>query len=329
MAWLGHDKKQGSGDGQAYAHPDRATDAALDWFVTLQAAEGDADTIAAFERWLAADPSHATAFDRVAALSDMPAMRMASLALARRIRTQARRPVRRWLPLAAAAALVLVGIQLYPLLRLYWEADFRTATGSRQEFALPDGSKMMLNTASAVAIDFKDGRRSVRLLRGEAYFDVVRDAARPFKVAGGYGEIEVKGTAFAVRSDANEDTVVLERGRVDVARQSDRSNLVHLAPGGLATVTATSLARSETADIAAMLAWRDGRYVFHDQPLSRVVQNLRRYYSGVIFIANERVARAPVSGNYRTDDPESALRSLAGVIGAGLTRLPGGIVILR
>jgi ferric-dicitrate binding protein FerR (iron transport regulator) len=93
-----------------------------------------------------------------------------------------------------------------------------TATGIRDEIVLPDGSRMILNTASAVSLHFEGGTRSVQLLQGEAYFDVAPDPARLFTVVAAFSEVEVKGTAFSVRTENEADTVVVpEVTLVDVA----------------------------------------------------------------------------------------------------------------
>ncbi len=70
----------------------------------------------------------------------------------------------------AAALLLFAGLQLYPALLLRWQADYLTATGELQQVTLPDGSHMTLNTASAVALDFKEGRRRIKLLAGRSLF---------------------------------------------------------------------------------------------------------------------------------------------------------------
>jgi transmembrane sensor len=102
-----------------------------------------------------------------------------------------------------------------------------------------------------------------------------------------------------------------------------------LQPGEVATATQTALSMARSDDIADVLSWRDGRYAFSEQPLGKVLDNLRRYYSGAIFVMNDRLNTSPVSGNYRLDDPVGVVRSLANVTGATMTVLPGGIIVLR
>jgi len=232
------------------------------------------------------------------------------------------------LAIAASLAAVAVGIWQFPALLLRWQADYLTAAGTQSNVLLPDGSTMMLNTASAVAIDFEGGRRKVFLLKGEAYFDVRRDPERPFRVVGHFGDVEVKGTAFSVRSGDAEDQVILERGRVDVASIQRQSDRLTLSPGQMGVARERSLS-VEQVDPVTVLAWREGRVVFDNQPFSKVLNELARYYSGSIIMLTDRVSNLPVTGNYRVDNVEGAIQILADAAGVTMNRLPGGIILLR
>ncbi|MCG8273254.1 FecR domain-containing protein [Aquamicrobium sp. NLF2-7] len=328
---------------EGVVHTDPATDAALNWLFTLQVEPHDRQLRAAFEAWRQADAANAQAFAAVAEAWELPEMDMVAAEVAVRAGHVApnRKPVaidgrRRkgnvWsrAVLAVAAAIVIaVAVQQYPALMLRWQADYITATGMRDEIMLPDGSRMVLNTASAVALDFEGGRRAVSLLGGEAFFDVVPDPARPFTVAAAFSSVEVKGTAFSVRTENDQDIVVLERGHVDVTRQAAPVEKVALEPGESVTATETRFSAVEKTDPATALAWLKGRVFFRDRPFGEVLQEIGRYYSSPVIFADTRLRQVRINGNYRLDDPERAIRSLATAAGASVTRLPGGILILR
>ncbi|MCX5581764.1 FecR family protein [Kaistia terrae] len=324
---------------------DVVADEALDWFARRRNATPVHAEQAAFRAWRQRSPRHAEAYDDLEALWELPAFVTAARGLPvaepSQVNTSARRPVRRsaGIPLArrlstrlgAVAALLMlaVGIWQAPALLLRWQADYRTAAGDRATITLPDGSTLILNTASAVALDFEGGRRDVRLLQGEAFFDVLQDPEHPFRVAGEFGAVEVKGTAFSVRAGEAQDTILLERGRVEVRRVSQPNEQVTLEPGEQVVATVDALSAVEPADPAATLAWRQGRILFDDQPVATVLAELRRYRSAPIFVATRKADGFRVSGNYRTTDIEGALRSLADAAGVTLTALPGGVLILR
>ncbi|ABD87534.1 FecR family protein [Rhodopseudomonas palustris] len=332
-----HDRAKRPAPETHYVHPDPVTDAALDWFVRLQASPEDAAVSDDFARWRNQSPNHAEAFAKLTQIWTSPEIELATQRLAQRsvhplpIRRRSP-PRRRWtrsITAIAAAALIAIGLQWVPALIIQRQADYMTATGDRQQVILPDGSRMTLNTASAVALRFSNGERSVRLLQGEAFFDVVPDATHPFTVAGRFAEVGVKGTAFSVRTDDQQDVVVLARGSVEVARLPDRAETARLEPGYSVSASATALSGASHIDIASSLAWLDGRIVFNDRPLRQVLDEVKRYYPRPVLIADRRIGDVTVSGSYRLANPEGTIRSLAMAAGATVTRIPGGLLILR
>ncbi|WP_037072398.1 FecR family protein [Rhizobium sp. PDO1-076] len=328
---------------QQFVHPDPAMDAALNWLFTLQASPDDANLRARLDDWLRLDPAHSRAFELAAGAWEFPEMDKVANEIAARSEhviafreavaprhPGARRGLWPRIAMAAAATVLLaIGIQQYPAVILRWRADYATPTGQHEEVSLPDGSRMILNTASAVSVNFQGARRSVTLLKGEAYFDVVHDAARPFTVAGSFSEVEVKGTAFSVRTDNAEDTVVLERGHIDVSLLQDRKDVASLEQGESITASSNNLSVVRKSDTSTYLAWLQGRLVFTDQPFGQVLDEVERYYGHSILVANTRLSSIRVNGSYRLDNPERVIHSLATAAGATVTRLPGGIIILR
>lgn len=322
-------------DGE-YKHPDPVTDQALDWFIRLQE-ERDPATLAEFEAWRRSDMRCGLAFARISEMHGMPSLRKATETDAHRlglsapasvVSLQERKAPRRWIPAIAAAAvlLLLISWQQLPGVMLRWQSDYITATGQRETITLPDGSTATLNTSTAIAVDFSGGRRRVTLLDGEAYFDVQHDPSRPFIVAGHFAQVEVKGTAFSVRTENDQDTVVLERGHVEVSGQAGHE---FLAPGQMIVASASGLSAVEGADIDQSLAWRNGQIVFRDRPFRAALGDLERYFDGRVMVIGSLASDRLVSGHYRIDDPDAAIRTLAKSAGVDVTRLPGGILILR
>jgi transmembrane sensor len=307
---------------------------ALDWFVRLQAAEGDPATARAFRAWCDGDPRRAVAFEKVAAVWGAPEFVRAADNIARStgFSTPAKEPRRSSRTKIAAAvvsgAVLLWGAASLPDMLIWLRADYVTATGELRPIELPDGSRMILNTATAVSLGYGQDKRGVRVLKGEAYFDVVRDPARPFEVDGDYSRVIVTGTAFAVRLEAKADEVVLSRGKVDVVRVDQPAQHADLNPGEAVNVTGSAIAPVRRVDTEAALAWVDGRITFDARPFGEVLPQLQRYYSGRVMILNSGIADVAVSGNYRLDHPAIAIRSLAEAAGATVTVLPG-LIILR
>ncbi|TNM59517.1 FecR family protein [Aliirhizobium smilacinae] len=338
---MGQDRSNSAGD-REFIHPNPVTDAALDWFFRLQGEPDNRVLVADFSAWRAANPAHEKAFEAVAEAWALPEAEQVARNVVDQIsRAEAPRPAnvvalgrpRRvflpWLGAAAAAILLTIGVQQYPALRIQWEADYITTAGIQREVILPDGSKATLNTDTAIAIDFEGAKRSVQLLKGEAYFDVVHDPLRPFDVVSAFSQVEVKGTAFSVRRDDDEDAVSLERGHVEVSSLTDPSEKIDLEPGQGVTATASAISRVRPIDGSVAFAWLKGQIAFQDQTFKSVLHDLQRYYGHSIVRTGTEFDDVKVNGRYRLDNPELAIRSLATTVGASVTRLPGGILILQ
>lgn len=338
---MGHDRSN-SADEHEFVHPDPVMDAALNWFFQLQAEPDSHDLISIFKAWQTEDPIHAAAFTKVSEAWAVPEADEVARNLAPRMEAAAevrpsnvvelrrhRRAFVSWMSAAAAVMLVAIGVQQYPALSIRWEADYVTTAGVQREVLLPDGSKAILNTDSAIAVDFEGTKRSVRLLKGEAYFDVVHDPSRSFDVAAAFSQVEVKGTAFLVRRDEEEDAVSLQRGRVEVRTLADPTHAIALEPGQSVTATSSAMSRIQTTDGSVAFAWLKGQIVFHDRSFQSVLRDLERYYGHSVFRTSTEFDDIRVNGRYSLSDPELAIRSLATTVGASVTRLPGGILILR
>jgi len=332
--------EEGSRHGTDDTPRDPEAEEALEWFLRLQE-ERDPVTLAAFERWRGTDPRRDELFGQFVRLQRMPALRRATEHDAKRsgifqgvpvFSRHNREKANRWisaLTALAATAVIAVAWHQYPVLLLHWRADHYTAIGEHKTFALADGSLVMLNTGSAIATDFKAGRRHVTILEGEAFFDVKDDPAHPFIVTGRFSNVTVRGTAFDVRSAGEEDVVVLERGSLDVNGTSPSMDYARLRPDQMIVANASGLLPLQNADIAQVLAWRDGRVIFHDRPFLKALGDLKRYYPGTVINMAAPLSSPMVSGNYRINDPEAAIRTLATSAGLSVTGFPGSVLILR
>ena len=132
-----------------------------------------------------------------------------------------------------------------------------------------------------------------------------------------------------MRTDGVQTAVVLERGRVEVTCLCSAGGKAGLNPAQTVIASADALAQIAGVDTGCALAWRDGRISFDDVPLGEVILELSRYYPGRVFVASSRAERLVVSGNFRLDNIEGAIRTLADAAGVGMTRIPGGVIILR
>ena len=176
----------------------------------------------------------------------------------------------------------------------------RIPRGGEYTLVLADGTTVYLNAESELRYPVKfSGERRKVYLRGEAYFDVVRDEQKPFTVEARGVEVLVLGTSFGVRAYEGEENVLttLVQGRVDVSAEGQR---VKLIPGQQADFNRESerLTVAEV-DVELYVGWKDGRLVFDNQPLSVILDELGRWYSFDVTYANEELKRIPYSVNIK------------------------------
>lgn len=173
-----------------------------------------------------------------------------------------------------------------------WQYDQATQGSARGHAELADGSKVELNTGSAIDIAYADGERRVTLARGEAFFDVRRDPAKPFVVKAGAGEVRVLGTAFSVARVGGGARVTVIRGKV---RVSSQGRFVDITPNQQVTFDGGVPGAVASVDADALLAWSKGRLVLQNRPLGEVIAEVDRYYPGMIVLMNDKAAKRRVN----------------------------------
>ncbi len=228
-------------------------------------------------------------------------------------RASARRPApRRGRAFAAALLVALVSIAaLWGWQRFdhVTPAAYRTTVGSLREIALADGSAATLSSDSAIDVALSRRGRNVDLRRGEAYFDVAKDASRPFAVQAGSRRIVAVGTRFSVRRDGEDVRVVVSEGTVRL--ESDpgdgRSQPVTLLPAGssaVATAGGVLVRAGSIADAERALDWRRGFVVFLDTPLAVAVAEFNRYNTRPLVIGDAGAAQLRIGGSFRWSNAE-------------------------
>lgn len=302
---------------------DSVMDQALSWLIELDA--NDEQQQARFQSWLAADPAHREAFNKVQAIWHSQPVTQAAVELTaiKPSRWQRLRP--HWIPLATAAML-LIGLFSFSNLGLRLQADHLTVVGERQRLQLDDGSKVLLNTNSAFSSKATDTNQVAKLLQGEAFFEVPASPEQPLEVLAGAVSMRASGSAFAVRYLNGIAQIQVQRGALDV-RATQRNEAVKLAGGDSIRVGPEGFSHRQKLDQNTDLAWVQGRLVFDNCPLGEVLAELRRYYPGWIVNTNSKLESVAVTGNYRLDNPMEVVRSLAHITSAQLHELPALVIL--
>lgn len=305
-------------------------DEAAEWYIRRDGEALSAAEHADFERWIS-DPANRAAYAEIdATWRDVAALPRPAIASAN---TSSRRSLWRGVrqqALAAVAAIVVIfGVGYGFDLPMRFKADAYTETGETRTVTLSDGSSVVLNTASAIAIDYSAGARRIRLLRGEALFTVAKDASRPFLVDADTGEARALGTAFAVRREYEGVSVTVLESRVGVSYLAGQPPMVELSPGETVSYSRAGVGAVRSVDANAETAWRRGKLIFVDKPLGDVIAELNRYHSGRIQITDSSISSHPVSGVFDTRNPIGVLDAIEGTLGLHSTRLTNLLILLH
>ena len=298
------------------------------WYFRLQAEDVTCAELDAFAQWLAQGQAHDDAWQEVQAM--LGALRAPARAIREQEQSRWRKPRQRpWLHWACAASVLLmvglVALQAPWLDR--WRADYATGTGEMRRVDLADGSVLQLNTDTAVQIRMSAGERQVRLLRGEAWFVVTKDTARPFIVESGMGRVKVVGTQFSVAQLQDQTRVQVGEGRVEV--NAGRGEPVYLTPGRAVEYQDRQLTAAHGFDPASGFAWRQRQLVFRQQPLSEVVEELNRYWPGHTLVLGNSLRERQVSGVFDIDKPEAVLKALVHTLHLRADRYTPYLRVLR
>lgn len=344
---------------------DRIATSAAAWVVKLDRGLLPEDRLP-LERWLRADPRHA------AVLAEMTdawnVMADAPVPSAGRVHSRRNASFRRWIALAAAAALVTGYVawwkpSLSPLVE-----SVSTDVGGWRRVELPDGSVVQLNTNSAIDAQYTVSERRVHLLRGEAHFSVAKNRFRPFLVDAQGIDVRAIGTAFNVRIFDHSIDVLVTEGSVAVGRRrqldmtpSDaglrprESQEAEPAPaagprhaalpadlvlsGGQRALiprpAEQGLAAAEAtvapmppAEIERVLAWREHQLQFSGETLAGMAAEFNRYNARHIVLGDADLASRRFGGTFPADDCESFVRLLEREFGVAAERHPD-VIILR
>jgi transmembrane sensor len=209
---------------------------------------------------------------------------------------------------AVAAAVFGVGMRLKPVV-------YSTRRGEVRVISLQDGSIITLNTASKVAVSYSNRQRDVKLVEGEALFDVAHDKARPFVVAAGDTHVRAVGTSFTVSHiGATPVQVLVREGVVEVNRAKlaapvrAAANTRVLAPIQAVSVESAAV---PAAEVGRALAWREGRIAFEGETLAQAALQFSRYSDIRIVIADSATANEEITGLFQANDPVGFAQAVA------------------
>lgn len=316
---------------------DERLEAANRWIVMVDEGLSDDDR-QALEAWLAEDPKNLSELLEAARVWDGTEnlSRLADLfpqAAARR----GHRP--RLIPAVVAAGLIVAIVSvLFLLTDIFPDGPeglmphiaqsaraYETEVGEQSTALLPDGTVMVLNTNTRVAVSYTANARVLRLERGEIHIEVAEDLARPLSVMAGDRIVQALGTAFSVEITRDHKVeVVVTEGKVVVGiREADQaqgvappvitqssSNTVKAGEELLLGAPEEAVTPVSAEDIEVKLSWREGSLIFRGEPLEEALTEVERYTTVEFVFLDEELKHRSVSGRYRAGDVEALLTVL-------------------
>lgn len=289
------------------------------WLIRREEADWTSADQAALDTWLDASMAHKAAYwrlehgwreaDRIGALGivqDEAVVQVASR-------------WSKWRPLAIAASLVAVlmtGVDQLPMgsAPAVTPEHYSTAVGVRKIVPLVDGSRVELNTASAVRTAINDDRREVWLDQGEAYFEIAKRHGLPFRVHAGSRTVTVLGTKFSVRRDGDKVTVSVVEGRVrvDDAFQPNAVPAAIITAGDVAVARgpSTLLAGKSEERVVSSLGWRTGTLNFDNTTLADAAAEFNRYNAKKIRIGDVETGAIRIGGTFQASNVDAFVRLL-------------------
>lgn len=307
---------------------------AAGWLLRLQN-ERSPQTETAFRSWIESSAEHVQAFLEITALdkaldgldaegsvdvqqllqeiSTDDGARVVSLAdstvgVAAR---DASRSVKVWAFAIAAGLATLLAIgTLFVSLRPTTPTFLVTEVGEQRAVKLNDGSLVQMNTRSRIEVSFTEHARDVRLVDGEALFNVGRDATRPFRVIAGSTLIEAVGTQFNVYRHGDSTTVSVLEGRVRISAASGADAM--LESGEVASVASNgTVTKPPRAEVSKEIAWRQRQLSFDHDSLAEAAQQFNRYNKIHIRIDDPEIAAREIEGVFNADEPQALVDFLA------------------
>jgi transmembrane sensor len=296
-----------------------ALEQAAEWFAALRSGSLPEHDRLLWQAWFDQREEHRVAWRYVEDVSrrfapvqgEAPDPATVQALKAVRQRERRRRQVLGGLAVACGGWLAWAGWQYTPLRRMTLAglAQYRTRTGEVRELSLPDGTRVWLNTASALNVRYSADLRLLELVAGEILVETAHDAGRRFVVEAGQSRMTALGTRFTVALGGDASYLAVYDGRVALDAGSRRQVI---GAGEQLTFGQDGSWRLEPASRAREV-WASGVLLAEDVPLGALLEELGRYIPGHLGVSPE-AARLRVVGGFPLHDPDQTLSLLEKVL---------------
>lgn len=288
---------------------------AATWYALLHSGDANEQDHASCHQWLQQAADHQWAWQQVQALQQrLQQMPQGLTGRALELASAERQASRRTL-LKGMALLIGSGTLGWEGYRQFeygaWLADYKTAVGQRLAVTLADGGQLLLNTDTALDVQFDARQRLLHLRRGEVMITTAADPGRrPFRVQTTQGTVQALGTRFSVRCLENTTAVTVYEHRVRITPKQGQPVLLD---AGQSTAFSAHHTSPSSPFEATRQYWTQGLLVANEQRLAEVVAELARYRTGWLRY-DPSLADWRISGTFPLDDTDKALRALASAL---------------
>ncbi len=322
-------------------HHDRLEQEAVDWLILLTSGEATPENFTELANWRNRSPAHDHVYLKVSILwerLDKPLLAwreqqetvgenlLPPLIEKPAIKFAAKKyPIKRVSTgLLVAAMIAFVAINLFPDYLNFPLADYRTRIGEQRVITLADGSKVFLNTDTALNVIFSNHARNIELIKGEAEFMVVHDQQKPFIVTSGGIQTQAIGTQFVVRNSPNQNTVILLEGKVKTSLNNKAISIQDafiLSPGEQVMYHENHLRRLPRADISGVDRWKNGQVQMNFVTLEQALAEISRYRRGGIKLLDRDLAQRQINAVIDLNQIEAWLTALESTLPINIHRL--------
>ncbi|GLV21000.1 sigma factor regulator FemR [Sphingobium sp. TomMM35A] len=268
-------------------------------------AQDEADICA----WIEADPRHAIAYARAEAAWEA-AERLKSAAadvnlppVSEVVTEEQQRRLSRNIMIVAGIAVILFILAAIVTVRTFNDVDHHeTRIGEIRTISLPDGSRLHLNSDSAVDVRFTSNGRKVRLLKGEAAIEVAPDAHREFDVEARSAIVRARDTALNLRLRPSLIELTVTKGTAIVSCGNRPPRQVAAGNGAVLQPRSFVLTRLDPNVVRQRTAWRKQLVHLEGETIEQAAGEFNRYRDAPILIGDARVSALRIGGEFHIGD---------------------------
>lgn len=311
---------------------DVLTREAIAWVARLRSGEATTADAEALNEWRKLSAAHEAAFRQAAILWRNFAAAGAS-ANGELDHLVSHRRISRRLFIAGSLATTagvggLMAVQppfgLWPSLQEF-SANYRTGKGEQRQVTFGPEISFKLNTLTSIADKSTPDQQRIELISGEALVDARLPKQKPLIVIAGNGRILASQAKFNARCINGITSITCLDGAIEIEQAA---HAVQLEAGDQLAYSADRFGTQNKVDLAQVTSWEAGLLIFHDRPLTSVVDEINRYRPGRIIVLNPELGQRIIDATFHVDHLDNFLIQAQQLFGAKVTNLPGGITLL-